>query len=51
MLHQDIKSPGSLRPKNQVKLHLCWKKSIKSVACLNIPRYFIEKMGLSLKMK
>ena len=29
-----------LRPKHQVKLHLCWKQSIKRVTCLNIPSYF-----------
>ena len=29
-----------LGPKHQVKLHLCWKQSIKRVTCLNIPRYF-----------
>ena len=36
MLHQDIKSLGPLQPKNQAKLHLCWKQSIKRVACLSI---------------
>ena len=35
MLHQDIKSPGPLRLKNQAKLHLCWKQSIKKVVCSN----------------
>ena len=24
MLHQDIKSPGTLEPKSQARLHLCW---------------------------
>ena len=51
MLHQDIKSPGHLGPKNQVKLHFFWKQSVKWVACLNIPKYFNVMMGLSLKMK
>ena len=51
MLHQDTKSPGPLGPKNQAKLHLCWKQSIKRVACLNIPRYFNLIIALSLKMK
>ena len=40
MLHQDKRSPGPLAPKTQAKLHLCWKESIKRVACLNIPMYF-----------
>ena len=39
----------SLRKKKS--LHLCWKQSIKSVACLNIQRHFNVIMGLSLKMK
>ena len=30
-LHQDIKSPNPLELKNQAKLHLCWKQSIKMV--------------------
>ena len=29
MLYQDIKSPGPLGLKNQPRLHLCWKQSIK----------------------
>ena len=37
MLHQDIKSLGPVEPKNQTKLYLSWKQSIKSVACLSIP--------------
>ena len=50
MLQQDTKSPGPLGPKNQAKLHLCWKQSIKKVACLNIMLwYFNVIMGLSLK--
>ena len=40
MFHYDIKLPGSLEPKHQAKLHLCWKQFIKKVMCLNIPRYF-----------
>ena len=40
-----------LELKNQGKLHLCWKQSIKREACLNILRYFIVIKGLSLKMK
>ena len=51
MLHQDKKSPGPLELKNQARLHLCWKQSIKRVACLNSPRYFNVIMGLSLKTK
>ena len=51
MLHQDIKSQGSLEPKNQAKLNLYWKQSIKRVTYLNISRYFNVIMGLSLKMK
>ena len=35
MLHQDIRLPDPLKPKNQARLHLCWKQSIKKVACLN----------------
>ena len=35
MLHQDIKSPDPLGLKNQAKLHLCWKQSIKKVVCSN----------------
>ena len=50
MLQQDTKSPGPLGPKNQAKLHLCWKQSIKKVTCLNIMFwYFNVIMGLSLK--
>ena len=37
ILHQDIKSPSPLRPKNQARLHLCWKQSIRKVAHSNIP--------------
>ena len=51
MLHQDIKSPDLLRPKNQVKLHLCWKQSIKKVAFSNMPKYFNVIMVQSLKIK
>ena len=51
MLHQDTRSPGPTELKNQAKLHLCYKQSIKRVACLNIPRYFNLIMGLSLKVK
>ena len=40
MLHQDIKLPERLELRNQAKLHLFWKESIKRTACLNIPRYF-----------
>ena len=50
MLHQDTRWPGPLDLKNEAKLHLCWKQSIKRVACLNISRYFIVIMGLSLEM-
>ena len=51
MLHQDTRFPGPLESKNQVKLYLYWKQSIKRVACSNILRYFNVIMGLSLKMK
>ena len=40
MLHQDIKSPGPLELKNQARLHLCWKQSIKRVVCLSTQRCF-----------
>ena len=36
MLHQDIKSPSPLLPKNQVSLHLCWEQAIGNVLILNI---------------
>ena len=49
MLHQDIKLPGHLGPKNQARLHLCWNQSIRRVVCLNILRYFNVIIGLSLK--
>ena len=51
MLHQGIKSPDPLGLKNQVRLHLCWKQSIKRVACLNILRGLNAIMGQNLKMK
>ena len=51
MLHQDIKSPDDLRPKNQAKLHLCWKQSIKKMVPSNIPKYFNVIMVKRLKMK
>ena len=51
MLHQDIKSPGPLEPKNQARLHLCLKRSVRRVAFSNIPRYFNVIMGLRLKVK
>ena len=42
----------SLRPKNQAKLHLCWKQQIiKRVLYSNIPKYFNVIMVQSLKMK
>ena len=37
--------------KSQAKLHLCWKQSIRRLACLNISRRFNVIMGMSLKMK
>ena len=40
MLHQDIKLPGPLGLKSQATLHLCWKQSIKRVACLSTQRRF-----------
>ena len=53
MLHQGIKSLDlrPLEPKNQAKLHLFWKQSIKRVACLNIQRRFNVIMDQSLKKK
>ena len=51
MLHQDIKSPDPLGQKNQAKLHLCWKQSIKRVVCLSTQRRFNEIMGQNLKTK
>ena len=48
---QEIKSPGSLKPKNQAKSYLCWKQSIKRVACSNVPRFSNVIMGPSLKVK
>ena len=51
MLHQDIRLPGLLESKNEAKLHLCWKQSIKRKACLNIPRHFNAIMGQNLKTK
>ena len=47
MVHQDRRSPGPLELKNQAKLHLRWKHSIKRVVCLNIANYFNVIMGLS----
>ena len=38
-----------LGPKNQAKLHLCWKQSIKRVACLNIPKFSSVIMGSEFK--
>ena len=51
MLHQDIKSPGPLEPKNQARLHLCWKQSKRRVAYLSTQKYFTVIMDLSLQMK
>ena len=51
MLHQDIKSPGSLEPKNQARLHLCWKQPKRRVAYLSTQKYFSVIMDLSLQMK
>ena len=51
MFHQDTRSPGPLELKNQAKLQLCWKQSIKRVACLIIPRYFLNSSGLEFKRK
>ena len=38
-----------LGPKNQAKLHLCWKQSIQRVACLNISRSSSVIMGSEFK--
>ena len=35
MLHQDTRSLGPLETKNQARLHLCWKQSMRRVACLS----------------
>ena len=51
MLHQDIKSPGPLEPKNQARLHLCWKQSKRRVVYLSIQKYFSVIMDLSLQVK
>ena len=51
MLHQDIKLRDHLGLKNQAKLHLSRKQSIKRVVCLNIPRPSSKIMHQSLKMK
>ena len=51
MLHEDINSLGPLGPKNLARLHLCWKQSIKRVACLSTQRYFNVIMGRSLKVR
>ena len=51
MLHEDIKSLGPLEPKNQAKLHLSWKKSIKMVLCSIIPRPSSVIMDQNLKTK
>ena len=51
MLHQDIKLPGPLGLKDQARLHLCWKQSIKRVACLSTQRRFNVIMGQNLKTK
>ena len=51
MLHQDIRSPDRLELKNQAKLRLRWKQSIKRVVCLNTQRYFNVIMVQSFNMK
>ena len=51
MLHQDIMLPDPLGLKNQAKLHLSWKQSIKRVACLSTQRRFNAIMGQNLKTK
>ena len=40
-----------LSKRNQAKLHLSWKQSIKRAVCSNIPRHSNEIMVQSLKMK
>ena len=40
-----------LMTKNQVKLHLCWKESVKKVAYSNILRHSSVTMVQNLKMK
>ena len=40
-MHQDIKSPGLLGPKNQAKLHLCWEAAIyKKSVVFKYPKVF-----------
>ena len=51
MLHQDIKSPEPLEPKNQARSHLFWKQSIKRVVCLRTQRHFNAIMDQNLNMK
>ena len=46
-----LKSPRPLRPKDQTRLHLCWKQSISKAANLNIQRHFNVVMGLSLRLR
>ena len=46
-----LKSPRPLRPKNQTRLHLCWKQSISKAENLNIQRHFNVVMGLSLRLR
>ena len=50
MLHQDIKSPNTLELKNQAKLHLYWKQSIKKVVRSNILKLCNVIIVLSLKL-
>ena len=51
MLHQDSKSPDLLGLKNQAKLHLPWKQSIKGVVRLSTQRHFNAIMDQDLKTK
>ena len=49
MLHEDIKSPGRLEPKNQARLCLCWKQSIKKGGVFKYPRTFQCDNGSEFK--
>ena len=49
MLHQDIRSPNCLEPKNQAKLHLCWKQFIKKGGVFKYPKAFQCDNGSEFK--
>ena len=60
MLHQDTKQPGPLRPRNQARLYLYWKKGgvfkyPKLFQCGNGPEFksevtkFLEKQNVNIR--